>query len=164
MDRRPLDDSKQGGRHARSPCRIIHQAIAGWLQAPPLPAKLPPPVTPSSCRCSSRRMPCGDDGDDAWGSRPVTIPRRARPCSPLLRATRPAPKLASPTLRRRKLRKELKGCASYSWISLISGSLMDRNVTIKGIAIPVPSGSQQDPHERLRPFCRPELCPMTQSV
>src|SRR5208282_5659470 len=46
--------------------------------------------------------------------------RRSRPELP---AGHPGRKPASPTRRRRKLRKGLKGCASYSWISLIWAAL-----------------------------------------
>ena len=49
--------------------------------------------------------------------------RRSRRSRPELQAGYPGRKPASPTRRRRKLRKGLKGCASYSWISLIWAAL-----------------------------------------
>ena len=49
--------------------------------------------------------------------------RQSRQWRPELQAGHPGRKPALPTRRRRKLRKGLKGCASYSWISLIWAAL-----------------------------------------
>ena len=125
--------------------------------------KTPPQATPSH-RCH-RSSSCDDGGDDAW-SRPARIPQPALPCSiPLqapLRSLRlpeqpelpqAARKPASPSRWRRELRTGLKGCASYSLDLLGSGRpLMGRNLTIRGIAIPVPSGSRQDLRGKLAIF------------
>src|SRR5208282_3038861 len=128
MDRSTLGDSKQGGRCVRSPCRIIRQAVTDWPEESS-PGILPLPVTPYRSRPS-----CDDGGDDAWWP-PATRPRPVLPCScpPPVLPCWPQPLVlpcsvppqgpeqmpASPTRWRRKLPKELKGCASYSWISLI---------------------------------------------
>jgi hypothetical protein len=156
MDRTTSGDSKQGGRSTQSPCRTIPQTVTDWPEEP-WPAMLPLPVTP--CRCSPR-LPCDDGGDDdgsgsAMRPGPPCWPQpQVLPCSaqPLVLPQGPVRKPASPSRWRRKLRRGLIGCASYSWISLIWAALNGSQMTIKRIAIPVPSGSRQDLHTRLGQF------------
>ena len=155
MDRTASGDSKQGDGSAQSPCRTVPQTVTDSPEEPS-PAMIPPPVTP--CRCS-RQTPCDDGDDDASASlratrRPPVPPcwprPQALPCS--ARPLGPGQMPASPSRWRRKLRRGLIGCASYSWISLIWAALNGSQMTIKRIAIPVPSGSRQDLHIRLQQF------------
>jgi hypothetical protein len=125
-DRSTSGDSKQGGRFARSPCRTIRQIVTDWPEEPS-PAMIPPPGTP--CRCSQPKPSCGDGDDDAWWWSATNLPQvppcwsqpQALPCS--ARPLGPVQMPASPSRWRRKLRRGLIGCASYSWISLIGAAL-----------------------------------------
>jgi len=173
MDRTTLADSKPGGRSTQSPCRTIPQTVTDsqerpfrrWLQLrPSLPGLRSLPSHRSlrlrqSRQCHPSPRPCGDGDDDDDGSRPAMRLHRGRPCSRQPQALPcsvqlPAPgrMRESPSRWRRKLRKGSIGCASYSWISLIWAALNGSQMTVKRIAIPVPSGSRQDLHIRLRQF------------
>ena len=97
-------------------------------------------------------------------SRPLRQSRQSRRSRPELQAGYPGRKPASPTRRRRKLRKGLKGCASYSWISLIWAALNGPQCDYQGYcytrAIGVTAGfSRID-----KAFCRAGRSAMTQSV
>ena len=121
-------DSKQGGRFARSPCRTIRQTVTDWPEEPS-PAMLPPPVTP--CRCSRLSL-LVMMATMMLGGRRRRVCRRCRHAGLCRRrcharlsrgALGPGRKPASPSRWRRKLRRGLIGCASYSWISLIWAAL-----------------------------------------
>jgi len=90
--------------------------------------------------------------------------RRSRRARPELQAGYPGRKPASPTRRRRKLRKGLKGCASYSWISLIWAALNGPQCDYQGYcytrAIGVTAGFPRID----KAFCRASRSAMTQPV
>jgi hypothetical protein len=86
-------------------------------------------------RPSRSSKPSCDGDDDAWWWTSME-PLPEQPCStqPQARPSEPPPGRtpASPTRWRKQLRKVLKGCASYSWISLISAALNGPRVSLLG--------------------------------